>query len=158
MIHLFFSSDLLKKGNPFTLVETLYCASKHFTKKFQASHYRIAIECLKRKVKAKACILVWYTGVNVCVEKDTLERQKEMWKNIGANITTQQKKLNQRDTCHVTSVTCLHGIFWCLLQKTKEQVRTRKRFLLQVQNHYRMNKWSWMFYSFFEMASHEEHF
>ena len=37
----------------------------------------------------------------------TLERQKEMWKNIKMNITTQQKKLNQQDTCEVTSVTCL---------------------------------------------------
>ena len=41
------------------------------------------------------------------MEKKALERQKEMRKNVGANITTQQKRLNQQDTFKITSVTCL---------------------------------------------------
>ena len=35
------------------------------------------------KLKAKPCILlVWYTGVNARVEKNTLERKKEMSKTL----------------------------------------------------------------------------
>ena len=31
---------------------------------------------------------MWYTGVNARVEKNTLERQKKMWKNVGVSIST----------------------------------------------------------------------
>ena len=41
------------------------------------------------------------------MEKNPLERQKEMWENIGVNIKTRQK-MSQEDTCQVTSVTFLH--------------------------------------------------
>ena len=74
------------------------------------------------KLKAKICILVWYRRVNA------QKKSKEMWKNVGVNITIQQKKLSQQDTCLVTSVTCLVGKFWCLLQKTNGHVRTFKGF------------------------------
>ena len=32
-----------------------------------------------------------------------------MSKNVGVNITTQQRKMNQQDTCLITLVTCLRG-------------------------------------------------
>ena len=44
--------------------------------------------------------------VNAHVEKNILERQKEIWKNLGVNIATQQEKLNKQDSCQVISVTC----------------------------------------------------
>ena len=65
------------------------------------------------------------------------------------------KKLNQRNSCLVTSVTCLRRKFWCLLKNKIEQERSWKRFLLQLKNHYWMKKWSQTFYAFFKMASYE---
>ena len=44
--------------------------------------------------------------VNAHVEKNILERQKEIWKNLGVNITTQQEKLNKQGSCQIISVTC----------------------------------------------------
>ena len=65
----------------------------------------------------------------------------------------------QQDTSLVTSVTCLCGKFWCLLQKTNKHIRPSDKhitpFLLQFKNHNWMNKWSQMLYTFFQTASHE---
>ena len=70
---------------------------------------------------------MWFTGVNARVDMSTMDRHKEMWKNVGVNIAAKQKKLNQQDTCQVTSVTCLCGKFSCLFQETNEHVRILKK-------------------------------
>ena len=60
-----------------------------------------------------------------------MDRQKEMWKNVGVNIRIQQKKLNQQDTCQVTSVTCFALEILIPASKDKQtrknlKARTRK--------------------------------
>ena len=64
----------------------------------------------KITVQSKSYIIL-VRGVNAHVKKNTLEKQKEMWKNVGVNIATQKKKLNQQDACLITSVTCLYEKF-----------------------------------------------
>ena len=60
------------------------------------------------KNKKNPILLVWYAVVNAHVEKNTWDKQKEMWSKVGMNITTHKKKLSQQDnTCLRTSVTCL---------------------------------------------------
>lgn len=76
-------------------------------------------------------------------------------KIINDHQGSSMKKLNQRNSCLVTSVTCLRREFWCLLKNKIEQERSWKRFLLQLKNHYWMKKWSQTFYAFFKMASYE---
>ena len=47
------------------------------------------------------------------------EREKEMWKNVGVNITTQQKKLNQQDSCLITwSLVCMGYSDACYKRQT----------------------------------------
>lgn len=76
-------------------------------------------------------------------------------KIINDHQGSSMKKLNQRNSCLVTSVTCLRRKFWCLLKNKIEQERSWKRFLLQLKNQYWMKKWSQTFYAFFKMASYE---
>ena len=159
------------------MVEIPYCeenenVSKHFIKKFEAfinRSYWIAIKWITRKVKSMfkvksknpypSCGI--YRGKCSCGEErigETERNVEKRWTLTVMNITTQQKKLNQQDTCLITLVTCLRGKFRCLLQKTNEHVKTWKCFLLQFKNHHWMSKWSRMFYIFFEAAPHEGHF
>ena len=49
-----------------------------------------------------------------------------MWKNVGVNITTEQKKMNQQDTCLITLVTCLRG-------KDKQTSKNLEEFFIAVQ-------------------------
>ena len=98
---------------------------KYFFRKFDTFtnyRYRIAIKWLIRKLKSlfkvKSKNLHPFNVINSskysCGEEniEEIERNAE---NFEENTKTQHKKLNQQDTCQVTSITCLHGKLRCLL-------------------------------------------
>ena len=84
------------------------------------------------KVKSKnshpSCVV--NRGKCSCGEEDIVETER----NVGVNMTTQQKKLNQQDICLKTLVTCLRGKFWCLLQADKRMCKNLEAFFIAVQN------------------------
>ena len=67
---------------------------------------------LKKKGKSKSlhpsCVI--YRGKCLCGEGHIGETERNVEKHWSKH-NNPTEKLNQRDTCHVTSVTCLHGIF-----------------------------------------------
>ena len=136
------SPDFFGESKSFILVEIPYCeenenASKHFIKKFKTftnPRYRIASKQIIRKVKSlfkvksknlhSSCVI--YRGKYSCGEESIRETERNVgksWKNVGRNITTQQKKLNQQDTCFVTSsLVCVGNPDACSKRQTRRNL------------------------------------
>ena len=64
-----------------------------------------------------------YIGKCSCEEEYIGETERNVEKRGSEHKNPTEKNEPGKDTCQVTSVTCLREKFWCLLQKTNEQVR-----------------------------------
>ena len=110
-------------------------ASKRFIKKFHqftGDKYDIAVKWLTKKVKSlfplkdrnlhPSCKI--YKDINAVVEKLALVKPFVMLKNVGQNTILLRINQNQPNVLLIRNNTSFCGVFYLLLQKMVEHVKT----------------------------------
>ena len=162
--------DLFEESKPSILVEILYCkereiASKHFIKKFEAftyHNYRIAIQWLRKvkspfRVESKNLHPSFKTwGKCLSGEEYTGETERNAEKRwSGDNNPTEKTKPARQLPSNISPLLAQK-----ILMPAPKDKQTYKKFeaFFNAVRKWSLNKWSWIFYTFFEKTTHEARF
>ena len=100
---------------------------------------------------------VIHRGKCACGEQYTGETERNVEKHWSEHNLTEKSEPARHLSNNIS-----HLLAWEMLMLTPKDKRTRnwhiEAFLLQFKNHHWINKWSRMFYTYFETASHEGRF